>query len=312
MSKINNLVLAGILMALALTFVLTKIFRSPRLESNVRKDLIVLDTANVNELLVRAAGTDGWIKIARAGQNWTLEKEQKKYAADAATIKSVLGMIARVEAQRMISRKKDKWDTFQVGDNATVVSIHENGKQKANLHIGKSGFSQANGGMMGGGGYTYVRLGDEDEVYLVNGFLESTFGRPFDDWRDKTFLRVPRDLVKKISFRYPADSSFVLEKKDSLWTVAGGPVDQTRVDTFLGQLSYKNLNTFADAFSAGSPATAVLQIDGASGALCTIEAWKADAGWVLRSSRQPDVFFSATGSTVDKDLLVSRSHFVKK
>ena len=312
MSKINNLVLAGILMALALTFALTKIFHSPRLESNVRKDLVVLDTAKVDELRIRVAGATEWIKLARNGSSWSLEKEQKKYTADDAAIKSVLTMLSRVEAQRMISRKKDKWDNFKVGDEATVVSVHENGTQQANLHIGKSGFSQANGGMMGGGGYTYVRLGDEDEVYVVNGFLESTFGRPFDDWRDKTFLRIPRDLVTKISFSYPADSSFVLEKKDSVWTVAGAPTDQVKVDSFLGQLTYKNLNAFADGFNAASPASVVLQVDGASGTLCTIEAWRVETGWVFRSSRQPNVFFSGTGSSVEKDLLVGKSSFLKR
>jgi hypothetical protein len=37
----------------------------------------------------------------------------------------------------------------------------------------------------------------------------------FNDWRDKTLLEFNREDVTRIVFKYPADSSFVLEFRDS-------------------------------------------------------------------------------------------------
>jgi hypothetical protein len=37
--------------------------------------------------------------------------------------------------------------------------------------------------------------------------------------------------------------------------------------------------------------TVKLQIDGSAGPIATVEGWKQESAWYLRSSRQPDVIF---------------------
>jgi Domain of unknown function (DUF4340) len=314
MKKINNKILIVALVGLVGVFVLSRLFRSPGLESNLRKDLVVLDSTAVTEIRILPSNArDQVIKLARAGNRWTVERENKKYDADASSVKSILGMLGRVDAERMVSRKKDKWETYNVGEKSTHITIYYGADQKASLHIGKSGFNQgSSGGMYGGGAYTYVRLSDENEVYVVNGFFESAWNRPFNDWRNKSFLRIPRDLIKKISFRYPADSSFVLEKKDSLWMAGTAPVDKVKMDSFLGQLASKNLTSFADDFVASAQPDAVVQVEGAEGTLGTIEAWRNESNWILRSSLQKEIFFSGAGASIDKDVLVGMKSFLPK
>jgi len=311
MKKINNKILVVALLALVGLFVLSKVFRSPRLESNLRKELVALDTAKVTELRVAPGNRKGEVvRLMREGRQWMVEKEGKKWLADETSVKSVLGLLQKVEAQRMVSRKKEKWDTYQVGENGTQVSVYYGTSQEANVHLGKSGFNQSTGGMYGGGAYTYVRLSDEDEVYVVDGFLETTFSRPFNDWRNRSFLRVPRDLITKVSFRYPADSSFVLEKRDSVWLVDGAPADLQKVSSYLGHLAVKNLSGFADDFTPTRSPDVQVTVEGAGATLATIEGWKRDGDWVLRGPAQKEIYFSSSGSSADKDLLIGKKQLL--
>ena len=311
MKKVNNNILFLVLVALLGTFVATKIFRSPRLESNVRKDLVAIDSGAISKVEIAPSNSAQEILLLREGNTWMVQRAAKKHKADNSTVRSVLGMMQNVQAERMISRKKEKWEEFNVGDKGTRITFYAGTNKKGTIHIGKTGFSNT-GSMYGGTGYNYVRLAGENEVYRVNEFLESAFNRPFDDWRDKTFLRVPKNKVTRIAFNYPADSSFILEKRDSVWVVGNQVAEKSKVENFLGQLSYKNLNKFLDDFTPAKPADVMIVIEGEGGTLSTVEAWSTDNGWALRASQQNDVVFSSSTSGVERDLLVGAKHFIDK
>lgn len=310
MKKISNKVLIIALLALITLFVLARVFRSPGLESNLRKGLVSLDTAKVTEIRILPSNArDQVIKLLRSGENWTVEKEGRKHTADASSIKDLLGQIRTIDAERMVSRKKEKWETFNVGEKSTNVSVYYGSDLETNIHIGKSGFNQAGGSPYGGDAYTYARLSDEDEVYVVNGFYEGTFNRAFNDWRNKALLRLSREDINKISFQYP-DSGFVVEKKDTVWYANGQLIAKSKIENYLGHLTFKNVNAFDDGFVPTPNPDAVIKVEGANGALASIDAWRRSDGWVLQSSQQSGVFFSTAGSTIAGELLVGQKHFL--
>jgi hypothetical protein len=297
MKKINNKILIIGLAVLVGIFVISRLFRSPKLEGNIRKELVKLDTADISEIRMTTAGDQPkLIKLVREGGAWNAVQDDKPYPADKSAVNSLLVTISDLNAVRMVSRKKDKWETYNVGEKSTGVSVYTGGSVEAEFRVGKTGFNQTQGGQQFGGSqgieaYTYVRMSDEDEVYMVNGFLEATFNRSLKDWRDKSFLRVSSSDVTKVSFRYPADSSFVIEKKDSVWTVAGRPAANNKVDSYLREFSSRSETSFADDFDMSSQPTFTIQFDGAAGPIATVDAWKQDEAWFLRSSRQPGVVF---------------------
>lgn len=310
MKRINNKVLVIALLALIALFVVARVFRSPGLESNLRKDLVSLDTARVTEIrILPSTAHDQVIKLIKAGDTWTVEKEGKKHEADGSSVKDLLGQISSIDAERMVSRKKEKWETFNVGEKSTNVSVYYGTDLETNIHIGKSGFNQGGGGMYGGSAYTYVRLSDEDEVYVVNGFYEGTFNRAFNDWRNKALLRLSREEINKISFQYP-DSGFVVEKKDTAWYANGQVIEKSKMENYLGHLTFKNVNAFDDGFVAPANPDAVIKVEGAAGALVSLDAWRKENGWVLRSSQQPEVFFLDPAATVKRELLVGQEYFL--
>lgn len=226
---------------------------------------------------------------------------QKSAETDIGTVKSMLGVLNDLKVQRLASRKKDKWDTYQVGDGATQVSVLQDGKT-TNIHFGKSNYGQ-------GGAYTYVRLSKEDEVYAIEGFIDSHFNRTYNDWRNKTLLKLNQADIAKITFNYAGDSSFVLEKRDSVWFAANTKAEDSKVNSYLSQLTYKTLNDFADGFSsAEKPAT--IQIESKNGVLATVQGWRSGDQWFVTSSVQNGVYFSSNQSVM-KDLFVGKGKFSK-
>jgi hypothetical protein len=139
--------------------------------------------------------------------------------------------------------------------------------------------------------------------------LESSFNRSFDDWRDKSFLRVKKDRITELQFSYPADSSFALTKKDKGWWIGTEQADSTKVNSFISQLEFMNATGFADDFVSAGMANVVLQIKGAPGILATVEGWKRPTDWVLKSSWQPAIYFSSENTGLAKIIFESKRNF---
>jgi hypothetical protein len=189
MKKINNKILAIGLVVLVGIFVLARVFRSPKLESNVRKELVSLDVSKVTE--VRIASRDSSVQLVKENGKWSVVRDQNKFEADSAAVMRMLQTIQSIDATRMISRKKDKWAGFKVDSTGTNVSVYYGSDKEADFQVGSLGFNQNPGGNgqfgqgQGMSPYTYVRLADEDEVYIVDGFLGGMLPTGPGSWRKK-------------------------------------------------------------------------------------------------------------------------------
>ncbi|MEK6783042.1 MAG: DUF4340 domain-containing protein [Bacteroidota bacterium] len=311
MKKLSNTILLVSLVILVAIFAASRLFRSPGLESNLRKDLVKVDTAVISEIRILPSKDHvEEVKVVHVGNAWKVSKGSRTELGNTTMVKSMLSSLSNLQAQRMASRKKEKWSDYNVGENSTHVSVYQGNIRVADFHVGKLGFTQSSSGGFGGA-YTYVRLSDENEVYTVEGFLESSFNNSFDDLRDKTILKLNKVDIVRISFHYPADSSFVMDKRDSVWFIGNEIVEASKVESFLNQFSSKYLTEFEDGFSVERPADITLQVDGEKGGLATVEAWKKDGEWIFSSSLQKGVYFSSKGSSIVTDLLIGRKKLIQ-
>lgn len=308
MKNLNNKTLIIILIALAGIFVLVRLFRTPALESNLKKELVALDTSKVTLIKVWPGSEKGGeLQFIKGSMRWTIKKGDKQYNLEQGSANSLLNYMVKLVPQKMATRKKEKWNDYQVGDSTTRVQFLAGNDVLADVHIGRVGFDQnamrqmqqqqqfGGGGMSGA--FTYVRLDGEDEVYTVEGFLESSFNRSLNDWRDKALLRIKKDQVVKVSFHYP-DSGFVADKRDKKWWIGNAPADSIKFNAYLNQLEFKNASAFADDFSPVRQPDISLNIDGANGPLATLQAWKREGDWVVASTHQAGVYFSTEGSGI--------------
>lgn len=303
MKKFSNKTLIIILILLVGIFSLSRIFRSPKLEGNLIKELVGFDSAKVTEVRIQPTGGGSELKLLRVGNKWKVASDSHEATAETGTVESMLGVVMHLPVQRMVTRKKEKWETFEVTDNSTRVTIFSNNDKQADFRIGKNGFSQ------GGGAFTYVRLNNENEVYATSGYFGSHFNRSFNDWRNKTFLQLNKEAITKIEFYYP-DSSYVLEKKDSAWHIGHSLADESKVTQYLNKIRHKSIAGFEDGFVPSGSATLTIQITGNAGILATAQAWrKSDEDWVLSSSIQDGVYFASKKSDAIKDLFVGSTTF---
>ncbi len=307
MKKLSNKILLIGLLALIAAFAGSRLFRSPALESNLRKELVTLDTATITEIrILPGKEHTEELKLVRDGNVWRVNKGQHSEPTNGASIKGMLSALTNLRAQRMATRKKEKWQDYNVGDNSTHVSVYHQGSKLADFHVGKLGFVQSGSGGFGGA-YTYLRLDDENEVYTVEGFLESSFNNSFNDLRDKTFLKLDKNEIVRLSFQYVGDSSFVVEKRDSVWYIGNEKAEASRMEVLLNHIGSKYLVEFADDFTPTGAADASVQMNGKTGAMATVSGWRKNQNdWILTSTLQPRKYFTNKSSSVVSDLFVTR------
>jgi hypothetical protein len=222
------------------------------------------------------------LTLKRNDGNWTVHQGDKSAAVRSFEIDNLLRTLSTLQPERIVSRKEEKWDQYQVSDSSAIqlVAYDEDEDKLTEWLIGKE--SQDG---------TYIRHADEPEVYALEGNLRNRFTKNFNDWRDRTFLKTTRALINKLKFNYQADSGFVLEKRGREWMIGNQKADSASVDRYLKKIQLKELNAFHDEFSPASEPLVTLDIEG-SKPQATVKAWKGKGDeWILTSSLQEGVYF---------------------
>src|SRR6476660_2193399 len=116
MKKLSNKILVIGFVVLIGAFAASRFFRSPGLESNLRTELLKLDTADISEIrILPSRERTEELKLKREGNSWKVVKGDRTEQGSQATIKGVLGSLVNMQAQRLVSRKKEKWEEYNVG-----------------------------------------------------------------------------------------------------------------------------------------------------------------------------------------------------
>ncbi|RMG16490.1 MAG: DUF4340 domain-containing protein [Bacteroidetes bacterium] len=273
-------------------------------DQTFRKNIAVVDTARVNNMLIIRPGGES-ISLQKSSGAWVVNLPGGKAApAAGSSVESAVNSLVSLEAVQLVSRDEEKWSEYKVDTAGTRVQLLEGDEPLLDIVLGRFEYKQS-------GPQNYVRLYDEDEIYLVNGFLEMSFNKEPNDWRDKELVKGSRSEWSMIAFNYPADSSFQLVKgEDNKWRFSDSTeVDASKMSSYLSTLENLRGITFVDDMQApGSPLMEV-QVTG-SGSALQIRAYpKADGtGYIISSNQNPDAYFD--GSSLWSRVFVGKSHFL--
>jgi len=300
MKRSNNTILLIALIVLLGGFVLSRVFRSPSLESNLGEHLLTLDTSKISAVHINPAADKGEIKLVRNGKIWEVQHNNVTARVDASLVKNALGSIHEIHPERLLTRKKDKWAHYNIDSAATHIKVYTGQDNPTELWVGKTT----------GGGAT-VRLKDEDNVYEVKEPLDKNFNRHFAGWRDKTFLKVDPENITRLTFEYPGDSSFVLEKSNRKWNIDNAQADSTKVSNYLNRFRSQNLSEFADDFKSENLPVWVVTLYNNSTKTLELKGWNTDdTKWVVTSSTQPGVFFESDNKSLMNNLFAGKKSFI--
>jgi hypothetical protein len=141
---------------------------------------------------------------------------------------------------------------------------------------------------------TFVRLTDEKEVYVVNGFLRMNVSRDSEAFRDKNLTGINWNDISRISFDYP-DQIMTLESQEGKWALNNTPVDSMKMVRYLSTISRLTGQEFVyEHPSLGSPSHTVT-IEGNNFTPIEIKAYPmadTNINYVLISSKNPEALFS--------------------
>ena len=123
MKKLNNKILIGVLIGLTATFALSRVFRASKRQSNLRTELLKVDTAAVNKVLLFAAVEKGKeIALNREGNKWIAKKEKSTAPTEQGSVNNAIATLANLKPLRLITKKKEKWNEYSVGDSSTTFN----------------------------------------------------------------------------------------------------------------------------------------------------------------------------------------------
>lgn len=299
------LVLTGLLAVLLLTLVV----RTPKKRSTIREKLVDFDTASVGRILITPRAEEGkQFEFFREDPGWKVKQDNIVAVPRKNAIGNIFQEILGIRPQSLAAVGRAEWGNFGLTDSlATRIRFTDKkGRTLSDIMIGRFTYKPVANPYAGGrndiSGTSYVRLADEEKVYAVDGFLALAFSGGFDDWRDRTLLRCNDIEITKISFSLPADSSFVLTKTDSGWTAGNQPADSLNVREYLSSVSFLNGDNFRDGFVPAASPGYQIAIEGNNLLSITVKCYREEdgKGFVINSSQNPSLYFSADRGMFDK------------
>jgi hypothetical protein len=320
--RFNNKRLFIILAGLLVILLLTVIIKIPKENATLRTNLVDLDTSDVFKILFipRVSGGQPF-DFTRESSGWKVHKGDITSIPRKGAVEGIFSELLSMKPQNLAAADKSEWKEYELTDSlATRVKLMDKkDRVLGDIMIGKFTYRQVNNPYASYGGNniegtSFVRLYDEKEVYAVNGFLAFSFSGNFDDWRDRTFVRCNKGDITKITFSLPADSSFILEKRDSLWHVGDHFTDSLNLSNYLSSLGLLEGQTFMDNFKpVGAPAYQVV-IEGNNLLNTTVKCYHGEAAdeYILNSSMNPGVFYSSNRNGLFSKVFKPETYFLKQ
>ncbi|KPK86498.1 MAG: hypothetical protein AMS27_04865 [Bacteroides sp. SM23_62_1] len=318
--RFNNKLLIIILVVLTGIFFITRMINQKRSSGTLKTDLVQIDSSLINTILLYPAAENGAeIIFNRNGNKWIAIKGDLSVEANMNGVQNMLSELVLLSPERLVTRDRGQWSDYGVDDSLGTRVIMKQGKKTVvDLMVGRFDYQPGPSGYGGyrgnyGSGLTYVRLSDEPEVYVVNGFLAMSFNQTFNNWRNQTFLNTNTSSLTSLKFEYPADSGFLILKVDTLWMIDDMQADSVFMVQYLNGIRRKSNNSFIDHFSPVIGPDYQLTIEGINMEPVVIKAYLTEENeFILNSSQNPEVYFSSPPTGLFESIFKSKSEFLNQ
>ncbi len=187
----------------------------------------IVSTEEIKGLRIERQSDTTEIEISGGGYRL---RKPIDYPGDSGLIANLINGLKGLQLGEVISQRAEKFDDFEVGEKGIKLIIKN--KRETAFIIGK---------YAGDYQHSYLRFVNDKKVYLVRGINKFLVDRSPDAWRDKTILRIDRDLIEKIWIEGKE-----IIKKDTLWLYGEEVIERQKVDNCLNLLSNLRANGFSD------------------------------------------------------------------
>lgn len=283
-NKLGTRTLVIVAAVLGLIWFLADRFGTGSQQRTFRSEILRLDTAAVSRIRISSRVTAHKpVLLERTGaQEWLVKYEGTEHRGSHATIQRLLSELRSLDADRMIGKMDAVKDRYDLSDSlATTVTITVNGTDRT-LAFGKR--VQANNGP-----FTYVNLSGENEVYAIAGNVGGELDNKADHWRPRELMTGDPATWQRITFTYPADTGYVLERNGAGWLVDSMPADSGKVNNYLKSIALSKAQIFADSVdvSTMTPAYVMKVEDTARPEPVLVQAYPYGYSFLITSTLNP-------------------------
>jgi hypothetical protein len=209
--------------------------------SEVKPKVFAVDAEKITELSVKPAGGEKTV-LKKSGAEWEVT-EPSAERADATEASGIATNLATLENTRLVDENPADLKAYGLADPRIDVGFKA-GSDKDFRHL-LIGDKTATGGDL------YAKVGGEKKVFLIAGYLESTFNRTPFDLRDKAVLRFAREKVDRLTLATGAET-IELTQSNGDWTMkkpVEAPADSGTVEGLMSRV----LSTQMKAITAADP-----------------------------------------------------------
>jgi hypothetical protein len=249
---------------------------------------------NIEEVVVtNAAGEQA--RVQRQDANWFLV-EPEKAEADSVAVASVTSSVASLEVQRVVDENPTNLSQYGLEPPRIDLAFRvKDSKDFQRLLVGEKTPT---------GGDLYAKKPNENRVFLISSFLDSSFNRTAFDFRDKTILKFEREMADGVEIA-AGPQTVQLSRQGTEWQLlkpvavradyAGAEGIITRLSTGQMQRIVENEATDLRQYGLDRPSlTATVSV--ASSRATLLLGRTTEGGYFAKDAARPTVF------TVDEGL----------
>ena len=145
----------------------------------------------IDEVTIKSESGDR-TTLRKGGSDWQIVQPAQAQP-DAGEISGITSSLASLELQRVVDENPSDVKQYGLASPRVEVGFKADGKTHRLLIGNKTP----------PGTDLYAKLGDQNKVFLVASYLDSTFNRGTFDLRDKSVLKLDRDKIDAVEVTTP-------------------------------------------------------------------------------------------------------------
>jgi hypothetical protein len=259
---------------------------------------VTVPAGKISELSIKAASGERTV-LRKADGAWQ-EVEPVQVAADQTEVSGITSGLSGLEIQRVVDEAPKDLKQYGLAEPRVDIGFTAAGdKGMRHLYIGDKTAT---------GGDLYAKLQDEKKVFLISGFLDTTFNRTSFDLRDKTILKFDRNQADSVQIVTP-ERTIEMAKTGEEWKISK-PVeargDYGSIEALIGRLQSAQMKSIVtpaaqDLKQYGLDKPEVKATIGAGSARATLELGKkGESGTVYAKDSARPMVFTIEASLADE------------
>jgi hypothetical protein len=304
-NKLSIKALSITFLALLAVVAVFLIYDSKHGESSFRDNLFSIDTADVTSISIFPKSFNhNELRIYKQGSSWKINLPGNKTAdVPFPKVQDLFVQLLALKPLSVAAQSPDKWGEYKVDSSGTRVKVFEGNKNTLDMVIGKFTYQQPRSMA------TYIRVSGDDNVYFVNGFLDLSFNHNPDYFRDDNVIKDDYINWNKLTFTYPADSSFQIVKTNGIWQINNKTVDSAKVFNYLTSISNFSIPNFINnpPQSLLNHAECTLTIQSSTHGIINVFAFEDSTQLAIVSSQHKDTYFDGKKADAWRRIFIGKN-----